>query len=118
MDTVRKCSETNSQFNNITKNITCKDLSKQPINLEDILHKPVARVQKNALVLHDLLDCVPSTHPDHNSLSEALQLTQNFLDQFNMIQTKSMFPVDTPKSYHFQKSILYFCRCQIERKDV
>jgi hypothetical protein len=93
LDTVRKCSNSNSQFNDVTKNITCKHLSKQPINLEDILHKPVARVQKNALVLHDLLNCLPSTHPDYNSLNEALQLTQNFLDQFNMIQTKSMFPM-------------------------
>ncbi|RZC39306.1 active breakpoint cluster region-related protein [Asbolus verrucosus] len=93
VDTVRKCCETNLQFSSITKNITCKHLSKQPINLEDILHKPVARVQKNALVLHDLLNCLSNTHSDYNSLSEALQLTQNFLDQFNMIQTKSMFPV-------------------------
>ncbi|KAJ3661253.1 hypothetical protein Zmor_005657 [Zophobas morio] len=92
LDTVRKCCESNIQFSNITKNITCKHLSKQPVNLEDILHKPVARVQKNALVLHDLLNCLQATHPDYNSLSEALQLTQNFLDQFNMIQTKSMFP--------------------------
>lgn len=95
MDTVRKCCETNSQFSSITKNITCKHLSRQPINLEDILHKPVARVQKNALVLHDLLKCLSNSHPDHQSLSEALQLTQNFLDQFNMIQTKSMFPVSS-----------------------
>ncbi|KAJ8969153.1 hypothetical protein NQ314_001894 [Rhamnusium bicolor] len=94
LDTVRKCSAANSQFNHITKNITCKQLSGQPISLEDLLHKPVARVQKNALVLHDLLKYVPQTHPDHHSLTEALNLTQNFLDQFNMIQTKSMFPAN------------------------
>ncbi|EFA00987.1 active breakpoint cluster region-related protein [Tribolium castaneum] len=93
LDTVRKCCETNSLFRDVTKNITCKYLSKQPNNLEEILHKPVARVQKNALVLHDLLNSLQGTHPDYASLSEALQLTQGFLDQFNMIQTKSMFPV-------------------------
>nr|CAH7760412.1 unnamed protein product [Callosobruchus chinensis] len=92
LDTVRKCSAANTQFSEISKNITCKQLSGQPISLEDLLHKPVARVQKNALVLHDLLKYVPPTHPDHHSLTEALNLTQNFLDQFNMIQTKSMFP--------------------------
>lgn len=92
LDTVRKCSANNSQFAHITRNITCKHLSDQAISLEDLLHKPVARVQKNALVLHDLLKHVPQNHPDHFSLSEALNLTQNFLDQFNMIQTKSMFP--------------------------
>lgn len=93
IDTVRKCSASNLQFGEITKNIICKTLSGGPsISLEDLLHKPVARVQKNALVLHDLLKYTPTAHPDYNSLSEALQLTQVFLDQFNMIQTKSMFP--------------------------
>ncbi|CAG9770578.1 unnamed protein product [Ceutorhynchus assimilis] len=92
LDTVRKCSANNSQFAHITKNITCKHLSDQAISLEDLLHKPVARVQKNALVLHDLLRYIPQNHADHHSLSEALNMTQNFLDQFNMIQTKSMFP--------------------------
>ncbi|XP_022919378.1 active breakpoint cluster region-related protein isoform X2 [Onthophagus taurus] len=91
LDTVRKCSTANSQFAEIIKQLTCKQLSEQ-FSLEDLLHKPVARVQKNALVLHDLLKCIPKSHQDYNSLQEALQLTQQFLDEFNMIQTKSMFP--------------------------
>ncbi|KAL1518040.1 hypothetical protein ABEB36_001726 [Hypothenemus hampei] len=93
LDTVRKCSANNSQFAHITKNITCKNLSDQAISLEELLHKPVARVQRNALVLHDLLRHVNQNNPDYHSLSEALNITQKFLDQFNMIQTKSMFPV-------------------------
>ncbi|GJQ70902.1 EG:23E12.2 [Trypoxylus dichotomus] len=92
LDTVRKCSDANSQFAIITKEITCKQLSEQPMSLEDLLHKPVARVQKNALVLHDLLKCIPKSHQDYNSLQEALDYTQKFLDEFNIIQTKSMFP--------------------------
>lgn len=32
-------------------------------------------------------------HADHAPLSEALAMTRNFLDEFNIIQTKSMFPV-------------------------
>ncbi|XP_050301687.1 active breakpoint cluster region-related protein-like [Anthonomus grandis grandis] len=92
LDMVRKCSANNSQFAQITRNITCKPLSDQAISLEDLLHKPVARVQKNALVLHDLLRYIPTNHPDHHIILEALNITQNFLDQFNMIQTKSMFP--------------------------
>ncbi|KAI4471199.1 breakpoint cluster region protein bcr [Holotrichia oblita] len=94
LDTVRKCSGANSQFAQITKKITCKQLSEQPMSLEDLLHKPVARVQKNALVLHDLLKCIPKTHQDYNSLQEALDYTQKFLDEFNIIQTKSMFPAN------------------------
>lgn len=104
LDTVRKCSAANSQFGEISKNITCKHLSGQPISLEDLLHKPVARVQKNALVLHDLLKYTPKNHHDYNSLFEALQLTRKFLDQFNIIQTKSMFPVSAHQvlaSYNF-----------------
>lgn len=93
VDTVRKCSSANSQFREISKNITCKWLSEQPISLEDLLHKPVARVQKNALALNDLFKCTPRSHPDYNNLKDASHLTQKFLDQFNMIQTKSMFPV-------------------------
>lgn len=93
VDTVRKCSVANSQFREISKKITCKWLSEQPISLEDLLHKPVARMQKNALALNDLFNCTPKSHPDYNNLADALQLTQQFLDQFNMIQTKSMFPV-------------------------
>ncbi|KAF7268387.1 rho GTPase activating protein at 1A [Rhynchophorus ferrugineus] len=92
LDTITKCCANNVQFAEIAKNVTCKDLSNQPITLEDLLYRPVARVQKNALVLHDLLKCIPASHPDHNSITDALNLTQNFLDQFNMIHTKSMFP--------------------------
>lgn len=54
-DTVRKCSASNAQFADITRNIRLKSLGggqSQSLSLEDLLHKPVARVQKNALVLH------------------------------------------------------------------
>lgn len=93
LDTVRKCSITNAQFRDISKNVTCKRLSEQPISLEDLLHKPVARMQKNALALTDLCKCIPKSHPDYNNLHDALQITQHFFDEFNMIQTRTMFPV-------------------------
>lgn len=94
-DTVRKCSASNAQFADITRDIRLKSHGggqSQSLSLEDLLHKPVARVQKNALVLHDLLKYTPVSHPDHKTLNEALKMTQNFLDEFNMIQTKTMFP--------------------------
>lgn len=43
LDTVRKCSSNSPQFYQIARNIICKNLSEQPITLEDLLHKPVAR---------------------------------------------------------------------------
>ncbi|XP_070511543.1 active breakpoint cluster region-related protein isoform X4 [Cardiocondyla obscurior] len=92
-DTVRRCSAHSTQFGEITRDIRLRGFPKGPgLSLEDLLHKPVARVQKNALVLHDLLKHTPVNHADHTPLSEALAMTRNFLDEFNIIQTKSMFP--------------------------
>lgn len=52
-DTVRRCSAHSTQFGEITKDIRLRGFPKGPgLSLEDLLHKPVARVQKNALVLH------------------------------------------------------------------
>lgn len=93
-DTVRRCSAQSLQFGEITKDIRLNGFPKggPGLSLEDLLHKPVARVQKNALVLHDLLKHTPTNHADNIPLTEALTMTRNFLDEFNIIQTKSMFP--------------------------
>ncbi|XP_026499559.1 active breakpoint cluster region-related protein isoform X2 [Vanessa tameamea] len=88
-DAVRRRCATSQRFADLTRQITCRG---QPMSLDDLLHKPVARVQKNALVLHDLIKYTPASHPDHAMLTEALNMTQHFLDEFNIIQTKSMFP--------------------------
>lgn len=95
VDTAKKCSETNLRFAEISKNITCKQVSKQQsVSLEELLHKPVARMQKNTLVLYDLVKLTPTTSPDYTVFMEVLYEAQKFLDQFNMIQTKSMFPAN------------------------
>ncbi|KAG8224078.1 hypothetical protein J437_LFUL001155 [Ladona fulva] len=91
-DTVRKCSASSHQFAEITSDIKLRSLAGQSLSLEDLLHKPVARVQKNALVLHDLLKYTPEKHPDHKTLSKALKMTQTFLDEFNMITARTLFP--------------------------
>ncbi|CAB3261568.1 unnamed protein product [Arctia plantaginis] len=88
-DAVRRRCSSSQSFAHLTKQISCHG---QPMSLDDLLHKPVARVQKNALVLHDLIKYTPASHPDHAMLTEALNMTQHFLDEFNIIQTKSMFP--------------------------
>lgn len=52
-DTVRRCSAHSTQFGEITRDIRLRGFPKGPgLSLEDLLHKPVARVQKNALVLY------------------------------------------------------------------
>ncbi|XP_045772789.1 active breakpoint cluster region-related protein isoform X2 [Maniola jurtina] len=88
-DAVRRRCASSQRFSDLTREIACRG---QPVSLDDLLHKPVARVQKNALVLHDLIKYTPASHPDHAMLTEALNMTQHFLDEFNIIQTKSMFP--------------------------
>lgn len=55
IDTVKKCSGTNPQFKKIVSTIVVNLQTEQSLTLEDLLHKPVARVQINALVFNDLL---------------------------------------------------------------
>ncbi|KAJ8776774.1 hypothetical protein J1605_015363 [Eschrichtius robustus] len=48
-----------------------------------LLYKPVDRVTRSTLVLHDLLKHTPSGHPDHLLLQDALRISQNFLSSIN-----------------------------------
>lgn len=58
-DTVRRCSSQSSQFAEITRDIRLRGYPKGPgLSLDDLLHKPVARVQKNALVLYVIIAAV------------------------------------------------------------
>lgn len=95
IDTVKKCSSSNPQFKSIVSNIILNSKNDQSLTLDlfDLLHKPVARVQKNALVLQDLLQHTPDTHPDYPLLKQAQKITRNFLSEFNVIQTKSFSTV-------------------------
>ncbi|XP_038104088.1 active breakpoint cluster region-related protein isoform X3 [Culex quinquefasciatus] len=94
IDTVKKCSTQSQQFKEIVSNIVFKNQNEQSLSLEELLHKPVARVQKNALVLEDLLNQTPEQHPDYHPLRQATKTIRNFLSEFNVVQTKSMFPSD------------------------
>uniref|UniRef100_A0A673ZF99 BCR activator of RhoGEF and GTPase n=1 Tax=Salmo trutta TaxID=8032 RepID=A0A673ZF99_SALTR len=62
-----------------------KDLKDQSAknSLETLLYKPVDRVTRSTLVLHDLLKHTPSSHPDHPLLQDALRISQNFLSSIN-----------------------------------
>lgn len=93
IDTVKKCSSNNPQFKEIVSNIVLNSANEQSLTLEDLLHKPVARVQKNALVLQDLLHHTPESHPDYQPLKQAHKISRKFLSEFNVIQTKSFATV-------------------------
>ncbi|XP_032594367.1 active breakpoint cluster region-related protein isoform X3 [Drosophila grimshawi] len=88
IDTVKKCSANNPQFKKIVSTIVVNLQTEQSLTLEDLLHKPVARVQINALVFNDLLRETPPNHPDHQPLRQAQKIIQMFLNQFNVVNQR------------------------------
>ncbi|KAL7391646.1 hypothetical protein ABVT39_011956 [Epinephelus coioides] len=88
VETADKCCQANAQFAEISENLKvkstkdCKDHSAKN-SLETLLYKPVDRVTRSTLVLHDLLKHTPSSHPDHPLLQDALRISQNFLSSIN-----------------------------------
>uniref|UniRef100_A0A3P8VRK5 BCR activator of RhoGEF and GTPase n=1 Tax=Cynoglossus semilaevis TaxID=244447 RepID=A0A3P8VRK5_CYNSE len=88
VETVDKCCQGNAQFAQISENLkvrSTKDCKEQPAknSLETLLYKPVDRVMRSTLVLHDLLKHTPSSHPDYPLLQDALRISQNFLSSIN-----------------------------------
>jgi hypothetical protein len=107
IDTVKKCSSNSPTFREIVSNIILNSTNEQSLSLEDLLHKPVARVQKNALNLQDLLQHTPESHPDYQPLKQAHKITRNFLSEFNVIQTKSF---STVSFFYFKRNFVVFLK--------
>uniref|UniRef100_A0A4W5MBC4 BCR activator of RhoGEF and GTPase n=1 Tax=Hucho hucho TaxID=62062 RepID=A0A4W5MBC4_9TELE len=72
VETAEKCCQANTQFAEISE-----------VMGTALLYKPVDRVTRSTLVLHDLLKHTPSSHPDHPLLQDALRISQNFLSSIN-----------------------------------
>lgn len=89
IDTVKKCGENNVQFKEIVSKIVLNSQNEQLLTLEDLLHKPVARLQKNALVLQDLINETPSSHPDYKPLIQSQKTIHKLLSEFNVVQNKT-----------------------------
>lgn len=89
IDTVKKCCENNDLFKEIVTKIVLNSQNEHLLTLEDLLHKPVARLQKNALVLQDLINETPSTHADYKPLIKSQKTIQQLLSEFNAVQNKS-----------------------------
>uniref|UniRef100_A0A096MIQ3 BCR activator of RhoGEF and GTPase n=1 Tax=Poecilia formosa TaxID=48698 RepID=A0A096MIQ3_POEFO len=88
VETAEKCCQANSQFAEISESSMHSDShdtnrDKWPILLLALLYKPVDRVTRSTLVLHDLLKHTPTSHPDHPLLQDALRISQNFLSSIN-----------------------------------
>ncbi|XP_042122499.2 breakpoint cluster region protein [Peromyscus maniculatus bairdii] len=107
METAEKCCQANSQFAEISENLRArsnKDAkdSTTKNSLENLLYKPVDRVTRSTLVLHDLLKHTPASHPDHSLLQDALRISQNFLSSINEEITPRRQSMTVKKGEHRQ----------------
>uniref|UniRef100_UPI00398F09C5 breakpoint cluster region protein isoform X2 n=1 Tax=Pristiophorus japonicus TaxID=55135 RepID=UPI00398F09C5 len=107
VETAEKCCQANTQFSEISENLkvrSTKDLKDQNTknSLEALLYKPVDRVTRSTLVLHDLLKHTPVNHPDHPLLQDALRISQNFLSSINEEITPRRQSMTVKKGEHRQ----------------
>uniref|UniRef100_A0A672KUW6 ABR activator of RhoGEF and GTPase n=2 Tax=Sinocyclocheilus grahami TaxID=75366 RepID=A0A672KUW6_SINGR len=89
VETAEKCGQANNQFQKISE-----VSSSTPYPL---LYKPIDRVTRSTLVLHDLLKHTPKDHPDFPLLQDALRISQNFLSSINEEIDPRRTAVTTPK---------------------
>uniref|UniRef100_A0A8C4R5A6 BCR activator of RhoGEF and GTPase n=1 Tax=Eptatretus burgeri TaxID=7764 RepID=A0A8C4R5A6_EPTBU len=88
VETAERCCQGNAQFAEISENLkvrSSKEMKEQASKhtLEALLYKPVDRVTRSTLVLHDLLKHTPTNHPDYPLLQDALRISQSFLSSIN-----------------------------------
>nr|CAG4643078.1 EOG090X0302 [Ilyocryptus agilis] len=99
LETTRKASQHSPIFADIARRIRLRANSQQTIiTLEDLLHKPVARIQRHVAVIQDLLDITPQDEIAYATLQEAQNLTKTFLSEFSTNQLQSLFPTQNPKN--------------------
>ncbi|KAM9332290.1 active breakpoint cluster region-related protein isoform 1-T1 [Pholidichthys leucotaenia] len=102
LETAEKCSQANSQFQKISENLRVKGPKDSKdcttaVSMEALLYKPIDRVTRSTLVLHDLLKHTPKDHPDFPLLQDALRISQNFLSSINEEIDPRRTAVTTPK---------------------
>ncbi|KAI3373476.1 hypothetical protein L3Q82_022080 [Scortum barcoo] len=127
LETAEKCSQANSQFQKISENLKVKGPKDSKdctttVSMEGgseqenrvrrrdegygvppsslltaLLYKPIDRVTRSTLVLHDLLKHTPKDHPDFPLLQDALRISQNFLSSINEEIDPRRTAVTTPK---------------------
>ncbi|XP_039628078.1 breakpoint cluster region protein-like [Polypterus senegalus] len=107
VETAEKCCQANTQFAEISENLkvrSSKDSREQAAknSLEALLYKPVDRVTRSTLVLHDLLKHTPASHPDYPLLQDALRISQNFLSSINEEITPRRQSMTVKKGEHRQ----------------
>uniref|UniRef100_A0A8C3TEF7 BCR activator of RhoGEF and GTPase n=1 Tax=Chelydra serpentina TaxID=8475 RepID=A0A8C3TEF7_CHESE len=102
METAEKCCQANAQFAEISEVIWLPFLCLCCFLSTALLYKPVDRVTRSTLVLHDLLKHTPASHPDHPLLQDALRISQNFLSSINEEITPRRQSMTVKKGEHRQ----------------
>ncbi|XP_017578535.1 active breakpoint cluster region-related protein isoform X1 [Pygocentrus nattereri] len=83
---VRKSTQSNPRFRVLAESMMYSkgsDGFRTKYTFEALLYKPLDRVTKTTLVLHDLLKHTPCDHHDSNLLQEALRVSSSFLSGVN-----------------------------------
>ncbi|XP_035004267.2 active breakpoint cluster region-related protein isoform X3 [Hippoglossus stenolepis] len=83
---VGKCTQSDPRFRTLAESMMSNntaDKARTKHTFEALLYKPLDRVTKTTLVLHDLLKTTPANHTDHVALQEALRLSRSFLSGVN-----------------------------------
>uniref|UniRef100_A0A8C7K637 ABR activator of RhoGEF and GTPase n=1 Tax=Oncorhynchus kisutch TaxID=8019 RepID=A0A8C7K637_ONCKI len=96
VETAEKCSQANTQFQKISEVSVGLSLSLSRTRAT-LLYKPIDRVTRSTLVLHDLLKHTPKDHPDFPLLQDALRISQNFLSSINEEIDPRRTAITTPK---------------------
>uniref|UniRef100_A0A670KJZ3 Active breakpoint cluster region-related protein n=1 Tax=Podarcis muralis TaxID=64176 RepID=A0A670KJZ3_PODMU len=97
LETAEKCSQSNNQFQKISEVRIQNIVVYLLLFSSPLLYKPINRVTRSTLVLHDLLKHTPSDHPDYPLLQDALRISQNFLSSINEDIDPRRTAVTTPK---------------------
>ncbi|KAK2913534.1 hypothetical protein Q8A67_001933 [Cirrhinus molitorella] len=86
VEIVQKCMQSDQRFRTLAESMMSSkgsDSVKTKYTFEALLYKPLDRVMKTTLVLHDLWKHTPPDHPDSITLQEALRLSSSFLSGVN-----------------------------------
>ena len=112
LDALRRCSGAYPQFADLTRSIKLRNVKGQQqqgqsLSLEDLLHKPVARIQKLSLGLQDLLRYAAAA--DRAPIGDALRQMRDFVGEYNSLHdgaagsNELLFP-PTPQSLHLNQA--------------
>ncbi|XP_048751812.2 active breakpoint cluster region-related protein-like isoform X3 [Ostrea edulis] len=77
---IQKCTSNNEEFRKLVSSVKLSTGSQH--TLQELLFTPVQRLQRNTLVIHDLLNYTPEDHDDYKILMKTLDLADHNLKNF------------------------------------